>query len=116
MKVLVCGGRKYGDRKYLYKILNSIHKKKSISLVIQGGAWGADFLAEEWAKDNEVNCLRVPAKWSVHKKAAGPIRNKEMLEFEPDLVVAFSGNSGTQNMIKQARKNNIRVIDVEKDL
>lgn len=34
--------------------------------------------------------LRFPAKWNEHGKAAGPIRNQQMLtEGKPDVVFAF---------------------------
>ena len=46
-------------------------------------------------------------------KAAGPIRNKWMLDdAHPDLVVSFYGGRGTANMIKQAREAGVEVFDV----
>jgi UDP-N-acetylmuramoylalanine-D-glutamate ligase len=62
--------------------------------------------------------MRIPvetyeADWDTHGKAAGPIRNKRMLdEGKPDLVVAFPGGRGTANMISQARKAGVEVIEV----
>lgn len=44
---------------------------------------------------------------------AGFIRNKEMLvEGKPDLVIAFPGGNGTDNMIDLADKAGIKVIKV----
>jgi ABC-type Fe3+-hydroxamate transport system substrate-binding protein len=43
--------------------------------------------------------------------SAGPIRNGRMLEYKPDLVIAFPGGRGTANMVKQARKAGIAVVE-----
>ncbi|MEM9912925.1 MAG: hypothetical protein AAF922_19365 [Pseudomonadota bacterium] len=49
-------------------------------------------------------------------RAAGPIRNKEMLdEGCPDLVVAFPGGRGTANMVKQAQAAGVEVLDKRED-
>jgi len=56
----------------------------------------------------------VRAKWSKHGRAAGPIRNQEMIdECKPDLVVAFPGGRGTADMVRRAKAAGIRVIEVQ---
>lgn len=103
MKVLVCGGRLYGNSARVFEVLDHVHKHVPISLIIQGGAEGADRFAEEWAREREVNCLRVPAKWRrLGKDMAGSARNREMVLMYPDEVVAFPGQHGTMNMVMQA--------------
>jgi hypothetical protein len=88
--------------------------------LIEGGARGADALADEWVTQDGGGDpidgpfhLRYPADWKQHGKAAGPIRNKQMLdEGKPDLVVAFSDRPitpGTANMIKQAKAADVPV-------
>ena len=45
-----------------------------------------------------------PADWKQYGRGAGPIRNREMLQYsEPDIVVAFPGGAGTADMIRAAR-------------
>ena len=117
--VLVCGGRKYDG---VLPALNSLHAERPIGLVVHGGAGqvidgkttGADEQAGLWAKRNEVNCLRVPAKWRKYGKRAGPFRNGEMLDlpFKVDLVVAFPGGYGTANMVKLAKEAGISVMEI----
>lgn len=111
MKLLICGGRDYHDQATVSMRLDEIHAQEGpITLLIQGGAIGADKCAFEWSKTREVPCVNVPAKWNKHKKAAGPIRNQYMLdEFEPDKVLAFPGGSGTANMVSKAKKHGIPV-------
>jgi hypothetical protein len=111
MNVLVCGGRHYEDKEFLYSVLDSI--KDKIDLVIQGASLGADKLAFEWTLAKSVPCLSVPADWNKHGYAAGSIRNKKMLTYAPDLVLAFQGGRGTNNMIRQAEEKAVKVIKFE---
>lgn len=84
-------------------------------LVIEGEAKGADLLASDAAFYFGIPVLRFPADWDKYGRAAGPIRNTQMLkEGKPDLVVAFHDNinasKGTLNMVQQARKQSVKVM------
>jgi hypothetical protein len=110
-KVLVCGGKNYDNIPYLCGFLDCFHAQVGISLIIEGGATGADFHARCWAKMHNVQSETVKADWGKHGKAAGPIRNQEMLErWTPDVVIAFPGGRGTADMITRARIKNVPVI------
>jgi hypothetical protein len=114
MRVLVCGGRNFNDPLTLGSWLGGIHKDHGISLLIHGGASGADRMAGEFAKWQGIPVQEYPADWAKHGKAAGPIRNRQMLdEGKPDLVIAFPGGRGTANMIDQARTSGVRVLTPE---
>lgn len=109
MKVLVCGGRDFDN---FIPVDRELSKLKP-SLVIEGGAKGADSLARDWAYMNFVPFLEHPANWPKYGNSAGPIRNVEMLNiYKPDLVVAFPGGKGTAHMVKIAREAGIEVIEV----
>lgn len=113
MKVLVCGGRTYADYDKVKAVLDRTHKKYPITLIIQGGAKGADFLAKRWASENLIPMKEYKADWDKYGKAAGHLRNRQMLELgNPDLVVAFLGGPGTTNMIEQSEKALVPVWDV----
>ena len=100
--ILVCGGRNFDNKDMLFKALDSLEFE--VGFVINGGASGADKLSTEWAEARNIKCRVYPAQWSVHGRAAGPIRNRQMLDSEPiDYVIAFPGGRGTANMIKQAQ-------------
>jgi hypothetical protein len=114
MKVIVCGGRGYANVEMLNLVLDELHAKTPITTLIQGGANGADYLAFRWAcRTKGVSITTHHAEWDKHGRAAGPIRNKHMLEDDPDIVVAFRGGRGTANMIKQAKAAGFPVIEVE---
>lgn len=79
--------------------------------IIEGGATGADSAAADFAICNYCQIKEYKADWKKHGKAAGPIRNKQMIQDgKPDLVVAFPGGEGTKNMIEQAQAANIAVM------
>ena len=108
MKLLVCGGRDYSDKAHLFSVLDGMHRRFIITEIIDGGASGADSLASEWAIINGIKNTRFAADWKKHGRAAGPIRNKEMIDTgRPEMVIAFSGGKGTANMIKQAESYGI---------
>lgn len=111
--VLVCGGRDYQNWRMVQETLDEIHATRKIRIIIEGGASGADELALRWAKHAYVPAVSHFADWANYGKSAGPIRNREMLEWwQPHLVVAFPGRVGTQNMISQARGRGIEVIQI----
>lgn len=114
MRVLVCGGRCFDDPKLLGSWLGGINKQHGISLLIDGGAPGADRMAREFARWAAIPTKTFAAEWGKFGRSAGPRRNAKMLaEGTPDLVVAFHGGTGTADMIRQARQAGIRVIDTD---
>ena len=111
--MLVCGGRNFNDTLLLYKRLDTLHKANPIDVIIEGDARGADRMAGYWARKNRITNLKFPADWERYGKAAGFIRNRQMLEeAKPDLVVAFPGGNGTANMVKIAKDAGVDVIEV----
>jgi len=105
--VLVCGGRNFNNKEWLFYQLDSLPNKPT--LIIHGAARGADSLAGVWAKSRNVPVKTYPADWDKHGRSAGFIRNKEMIKEKPDLVMAFEGGKGTAHMIKVARQNDVTV-------
>jgi hypothetical protein len=111
-RVLVCGGRDYADRPEMFYTLDEAHALEPIACLIHGGAPGADRLAKEWAILNGIPQEEYKAKWAVYGNYAGPARNHEMLLFgKPDIVFAFPGGKGTKDMIRQARKAKVQVVE-----
>lgn len=114
MKVLVCGGRGITDTTAVYKALADLAKGWEPDVtIIEGDAKGVDRIAGAWARKRRLTNMKFPADWAKHGNAAGPIRNKRMLdEGRPDLVVAFPGGPGTANMVRQARAAGVPVVEV----
>ena len=118
--ILVCGGRDYDNRMELYGALDALNFQQPILGLIHGGAKGADSLAGDWMRDKindgHKDCWMAvyPAQWDLHGKAAGPVRNQQMLDQNPgiELVVAFPGGTGTADMVKRATAKGVKVIEV----
>lgn len=114
MRVLVCGGRDFDDHMLLVKTLLEYQTEKPITCIIHGNARGADTLADRFADLTGIPKEVYPADWDKYNKAAGPIRNAQMItEGKPDLVIAFPGGKGTANMIKQAKDAGIPVKEIK---
>ena len=114
MRVLVCGGRDYQDYGMVEQVLDDYHKEHNITVIIHGAATGADMLGERWAKANEIPHCGIPAKWKIHGKAAGPIRNVWMAEnMRIQHVIAFPGDRGTRSMIEAAKDKEISVTEID---
>lgn len=109
MRVLVCGSRDYDDREAVFAALDDVKPAH----IIEGGAKGADRLAQYWAKKNlpKENLHTFEADWKGRGKAAGPIRNQQMIdEGKPDLVLAFPGGHGTADMVRRAKRAGVEVL------
>ena len=112
-KVVVAGGRDFGNPKYHDKATCEKHwlfLRDILCLlllpgdkVISGDAPGADTLAVRWAlsQSEHVGLLRMPADWDRYGVSAGPIRNQAM-SLKGDALIAFwDGRSkGTKHMIE----------------
>ncbi len=146
MRILVCGGRNYGnvirtkaltedepvntqerlkEYKHVHEVLNQLvcdyseHHSDNDNwlptdiVIIAGGAKGVDSAAADFAIMAFCQLQEFKADWDKHGKAAGPIRNQQMLnEGKPDLVVAFPGGRGTADMVRRARKAGVPVKEI----
>lgn len=114
-RILVCGSRDYSDYEEMEKKLRDF--LNSDTIIIEGGAPGADSLAATIADDYKVHYAQVDAQWHNFGNAAGPLRNAAMLALEPEIVFAFYTNynksRGTANMVKQAKKAGVRVVEIK---
>lgn len=121
MRVLVTGSRSYpepGDvTKALFAALVLCRKHEMTLTVVHGDyKTGADHFASEWcAAHPEVIEEKHPADWGTYGRAAGPIRNNDMVKLGADLVLAFplAGDKklspGTWRTIEAAKRANINV-------
>jgi hypothetical protein len=110
MRLLICGDRNWTDGNMIASVLREL----SPDVVIEGEARGADSLARIEAEKLGIQVLKFPADWNKYHRAAGPIRNAQMLkEGSPDMVVAFhddlKSSKGTRNMVEISRKAGIPV-------
>ena len=117
-RVIICGTRDFADKKFIFETVATLLQSYDDIEIVSGHAKGVDAIAEAYAKEHELILTVLPADWKHYGRAAGPIRNQEMLQYAlcaNPLVIAFwDGKSkGTANMISQARKAGVKVVIIE---
>lgn len=115
MRVLVTGGRDFSDRALVNDALDRLHAQHAFTVLIHGDASGADRLSGEWAASKGIQVEARPADWKKHGRAAGPIRNSQMLNEQPELVIAFPGGKGTADMVRKAKQAGLEVVIVSNE-
>lgn len=95
---VVCGGRDYDD----YEVVVRVLEIANVDYIRHGGARGADTLADKAAKARGIGVHVYKADWKTWGKAAGPIRNQQMIGSHPDMVIAFPGGRGTEDARRRA--------------
>lgn len=118
-RILVTGSRDLTDTDLVHDALSEAFERYDGDVVvIHGGARGADRMAGAWArlmKRYGVKEAVFNADWRTNGRAAGPIRNQQMIDSKPDVVLAFymegAGNVGTSDCVKRARLAGLRVIE-----
>ena len=108
-RVAIIGSRGWKDKEVVY---DAVRKLRAGTVVVSGGAPGVDTMAEEEALAIGLIVVVVRAPWDVHKRAAGPMRNR-VIEDIADRGIAFwdgqsPGTNGTIELFRKAKK----VIDV----
>lgn len=107
-KVVVAGSRTFNDYEFLKEKLNKALSKKENVTIISGGARGADYLGEKYAKEYNLDLIICPADWDKHGKGAGYIRNKEMVAMADGVVVFWDGISkGTKHTMELSNSRGI---------
>lgn len=134
----MCGDREWSDRHIVADILEGLLTTAQLNFdtpltIIDGCARGADCIGGDffsgmrkgeacgrwdgsegrYGSHVNVEHLHFPADWKKFDRAAGPIRNQQMLdEGEPQIVIAFHNNiaesKGTADMVKRAKKAGVR--------
>lgn len=130
MRVLIYGGRDFATTKeehlkamaFLNKLCIEVFPRTETDeygnylpaiTVISGEAKGADTVGTDFAVVNWTGYEGFPADWDTHGKAAGHIRNQQMLDSGIDLAIQFPGGRGTADMRRRLDKAGVRVIEYE---
>lgn len=108
MLIVVSGGRNWNKPDVVLQAFDKI-QADHVTLV-HGDCRGLDRLAGSLAKKRGWTVIPKPANWSLGKKA-GPIRNRQMLNMKPNLVILFHDDlkhsKGTKDVYDECRRKNI---------
>lgn len=110
----MCGGRN-NARSQVRAVLNAYKKRyPEIEVVIHGNGGNTDHEADAWARENNLEIEKYGAEWGTYGRAAGPIRNNQMIiAGKPDMILAIAGGRGTADTVRRARKIGLPVEEVE---
>lgn len=103
----------------MFNILDGFEFEHEIRVVIEGEAPGADTLAKEWARSQQLLVEPYPADWASFGRAAGPIRNQQMIdEGRPTHAFAFYDvpriqSRGTADMVRRLKKAGVTLEEVD---
>lgn len=130
----MCGSRDWDDEFAVGTVLDGLLEDAIVNfdrlVVVEGCARGADSAACHFydgpcqapgggshGGHTHVNHEHYPADWKTHGRAAGFIRNQQMLdEGRPDIVVAFKdgfdrslARGGTEDMVRRSKAAGVPV-------
>ena len=119
--VVIAGCRHYSNydeaKSFIEENLNDFLLNNDSVIILSGGCKGADALGERFSFENDLQVEKHIAHWDLYGRAAGPKRNKEMVDDCDRIICFWDGTSkGTQSTINYAKKINkdIRIKYIDK--
>lgn len=102
MRVLVTGSRTLTDRVALEYFLETQNETVPFSVMIAGGAVGAETIASEWANLRGIHVATVKECWAVLGSDAVVAHAKALAALAPELVIAFPADARSEGIVTQA--------------
>lgn len=129
MKIAITGGRDHSPSAVEMAAFETLWAKLGGTSLFHGncpdpvdrlinGTWTKFFSVDQqlrrWAEDRGTTVHPFEPNWKAHGRAAGPIRNGEMVR-EADALIAFKGGRGTADCARQARARGIPVYVIDEN-
>lgn len=111
--IAIVGSRTFADMERVRILVRELPPE---SVIISGGARGVDSVAEEEARKRGMEVRVFRPDWKAHGRAAGPIRNRLIIEAADEVWAFWDGQSrGTKSSIDLARSAGkvLRVVEVK---
>jgi hypothetical protein len=110
MKLAIVGGRDFDNYALLSTIVDELRTRFTITEIVSGGAAGTDSLGKRYAQDHTLPLMVFEPNWKKYGKAAGVIRNTDII-VNADIVLAIwdGASKGTNDSIRKAKKYNKRL-------
>lgn len=111
MVAVVTGGRALKIEPRHQAFLDAMLEALGVSEVFHGGNGNVDLFADRWALELGLPRRVFNADWKTFGRAAGPMRNQEMIKALPpgSVVLAFPGGKGTASTVRYAQRAYIPV-------
>ncbi len=114
MKLIVAGSRYLKRAKFSFVAeCISVFSIEGVKEIVSGGASGVDEAGAIYGTQNNIPVKYFWPNWTLHRRAAGPIRNQEMAEYADQLLLIWDGKSaGSAHMKEQMLKRNKPIFEV----
>lgn len=100
MKIAIVGSREFSDWSLITRYVNDL---PADSVIVSGGARGADRTAEQAARMRGLQVEIYPAQWDAYGNGAGFIRNQQIVDAADRVVAFWDGQSrGTRDTLRKA--------------
>lgn len=111
-RIIFCGDRTWSNIVLIRLVMGGLKANFGKFIVLEGGARGADILAKRVAEELGLKVKEFPANWTKNGRAAGPIRNAQMVnDGKASGVIAFhndiASSKGTKHMLIFAKKKKL---------
>lgn len=92
-------------------MMKTVLDQHFISMIVSGGARGADSLAEKYANENKINTDICLPDYNKYGRKAPFIRNKQIVNGSDVIIAFWDGKSkGTKHSIDYAKSKGKKVI------
>lgn len=115
MKLAIVGCRTFNDYKFVKDNIINFYNINDITQIISGGATGVGSLAKQFAEEYQIDFKEFQADWNTYGKAAGPIRNRKIIENATHIIAFWDYKSrGTKSSINIAirMKKILNIVDI----
>lgn len=110
-KIIISGDREWTGPELEHRLRTLFSILPKDYEIIHGACKGVDLTAEKIAQECGFKTKAFPADWNKYGRAAGPIRNSQMLKENPITVYLFhqhfERSKGTRSMYELAKKARI---------
>lgn len=114
MKIAIVGSRDYQDLGAIKEAVAKIAANIPDAEIVSGGARGVDTIAVDEARRLGLKTKVFPADWDNLGKAAGYIRNEQIILYSDKVLAFWDGVSkGTKHSIDLAKKHNKQCVVLE---
>lgn len=107
MNIAIVGSRNFKDYEFMKSVIETYIIENSLeqTIIVSGGAKGADALAEKFASEKGYGTLIFLPEWEKYGRGACSVRNTQIIE-NADVVIAFwdGASRGTKDSIDKAKK------------